>query len=91
VLCQDPVGTYRLPWLCRSTPSGLRSECTVRPTRVKADSFRGFQNGASQTHRPPVLGQCMILSAGWYELIEAHMIGWARPDAPGLTMPGGGS
>ena len=28
VLCEDHVGTYRLPWLCRSTPEGLRSERT---------------------------------------------------------------
>ena len=28
VVCQDHVGTYRLPWLCRSTPSGLRNERT---------------------------------------------------------------
>jgi hypothetical protein len=28
VLCQDHVGTYRLPFLCRSTPEGLRNERT---------------------------------------------------------------
>ena len=28
VLCEDYVGTYRLPWLCRSTPEGLRNART---------------------------------------------------------------
>ena len=28
VLCEDHVGTYRLPWLCRSTPEGLRNART---------------------------------------------------------------
>jgi hypothetical protein len=28
VLCEDHVGTFRLPWLCRSTPEGLRNERT---------------------------------------------------------------
>jgi hypothetical protein len=28
VLCEDHVGTYRLPWFCRSTPEGLRNERT---------------------------------------------------------------
>jgi hypothetical protein len=32
VLCEDHVGTYRLPWLCRSlcrsAPEGLRNERT---------------------------------------------------------------
>jgi hypothetical protein len=28
VLCEDHVGTYRLPWPCRSTPEGLRNERT---------------------------------------------------------------
>ncbi len=27
-LCEDHVGTYRLPFLCRSTPEGLRNERT---------------------------------------------------------------
>ena len=43
VLCEDHVGTYRLPWLCRSTPEGLRNERHGRVDRgardrlVKAD------------------------------------------------------
>ena len=28
VLCEDHVGTYRLPWFCRSTPEGFRNERT---------------------------------------------------------------
>ena len=28
MLCEDHVGTYRLPWPCRSTPEGLRNERT---------------------------------------------------------------
>jgi hypothetical protein len=28
VLCEDHIGTYRPPWLCRSTPEGLRHERT---------------------------------------------------------------
>jgi hypothetical protein len=28
VLCEDHVGTYRLRWLCISTPEGLRNERT---------------------------------------------------------------
>ena len=45
---------------------------------MKADSFQGFQNGASSdhAHRPPRLGQCMTLSAGWYK------INMVRPPAP---------
>ncbi len=28
VLCEDHIGTYQLPFLCRSTPEGLRNERT---------------------------------------------------------------
>jgi hypothetical protein len=28
VLCEDHVGTYRLPFLCQSTPEGLRNDRT---------------------------------------------------------------
>jgi hypothetical protein len=47
--------------------NGTISACVI-PTRVKADSFRGFQNGANHVHQPPELGQCMMISAGWYKL-----------------------
>ncbi len=28
VLCEDHIGTYLLPYLCRSTPEGFRNERT---------------------------------------------------------------
>jgi hypothetical protein len=34
---------------------------------VKADSFRSFQAGASHVHSTARLGQCMRISANWYE------------------------
>ena len=41
VLCEDHVGTYRLlPWLCRSTPKGLRNEGTGELIEVRVIGWR---------------------------------------------------
>ena len=50
------------------------------PTRVKAHCIPGFSRtervAGYYAHRPPRLGQCMMLSAGWYYV--AYAGGWRR-------------
>ena len=40
VLCEDHVGTYRLPYLCRSTADGFRNERTGEPIEGRVVGWR---------------------------------------------------
>jgi hypothetical protein len=40
VLYEDHVGTYRLPWLCCSTPEGLRNARTGEVIEARAIGWR---------------------------------------------------
>jgi hypothetical protein len=45
VLCEDHVRTYRLPWLCRSTPEGLRNERTGELVEGRVIGWREPRHG----------------------------------------------
>src|SRR5215207_6373450 len=86
--CQlgELVRRSRRPQRVEETKAVLANLLRVIPTRVKADSFWGFQNGASHVHRPPGLGQCMILGAGWYKpLAWPHSLASERPRYAGRS------
>ena len=40
LLCEDHVGTYLLPFLCRSTPEGFRNEGTGEAITISVVGWR---------------------------------------------------
>src|SRR4051794_36609004 len=56
-----------------SLPDSQQPRNPSRVLRPESVSFRGCPNGASHVHRSPGAGQCMMISAGWYYRMEAHL------------------
>src|SRR3954465_7422051 len=72
--CRKPrrVTSFAPRWSLLMVPSCICARAgwvEVIPTRAKANSFWSFRTGARHVHRLSRLGQCMILGAGWYNVV----------------------